>query len=98
MSILGSFYVYIGQRMFLLLTVLWTYIYASNTGIQKCLCGKIKDGFDSISKRMEEQMKIVFASSCTRCMFLSICYGGCRLERTTGEHDNGYSKNDLTYI
>lgn len=60
--------------------------------------GKIKDGFDSISKRMEEQMKIVFASSCTRCMFLSICYGGCRLERTTGEHDNGYSKNDLTYI
>ena len=26
MSILGSFYVYIGQRMFLLLTVLWTYI------------------------------------------------------------------------
>lgn len=74
------------------------YTYASNTGIKKCLCGKIKDGFDSISKRMEEQMKIVFASSCRKCMFLSICYGGCRLERTTGEHDNGYSKNDLTYI
>ncbi|MBP7310080.1 MAG: SPASM domain-containing protein [Candidatus Cloacimonetes bacterium] len=70
----------------------------SLTGNKKYSLGNINGGFDFISKKMEEHMKRTFTSSCRKCKFLPICYGGCRLERITGEHNNGCLKDHFNYI